>query len=113
MERRLPLAKDLLNPESSILIVTIDEKEVHRLALLLTQILPGSSTQMIITVINPKGASLGRDFARVDEHLLVIYIGSAGVRSQDLDMLDDRKNVRETAHTSTGVGHPPPQCDLP
>ena len=31
MERRLKLAKRLLNPESSVLIVTIDEKEFHRL----------------------------------------------------------------------------------
>ena len=28
MERRLELAKELLNPEDSVLIVTIDEKEV-------------------------------------------------------------------------------------
>jgi len=33
MERRLRIAKDLLDPDDSVLIVTIDEKEVHRLGL--------------------------------------------------------------------------------
>ena len=37
MERRLKLAKQLLNPKGSVLIVTIDEKEYLRLGLLLEQ----------------------------------------------------------------------------
>ena len=41
MERRLRLAKELLNPDDSVLIVTIDEKEVLRLGLLLEQTFPG------------------------------------------------------------------------
>ena len=40
MERRLDLAKELLNPDDSVLIVTIDEREIHRLGLLLEQIFP-------------------------------------------------------------------------
>ena len=40
MERRLLLAKELLNPDDSVLIVTIDEKEYLRLGLLLEQIFP-------------------------------------------------------------------------
>src|SRR4051812_34769668 len=42
MQRRLRLAQELLNPEDSVLIVTIDEKEVHRLGLLIQQVFPGS-----------------------------------------------------------------------
>ena len=38
MERRLRLAKQLLNPDDSVLIVTIDEKEYLRLGLLLEQV---------------------------------------------------------------------------
>ena len=38
MERRMKLAKRLLNPEGSVLIVAVDEREVHRLALLLEQV---------------------------------------------------------------------------
>ena len=42
MERRLLLAKELLNPDESVLIVTIDEKEYLRLGLLLEQTVPRS-----------------------------------------------------------------------
>ena len=38
MERRLLLAKELLNPSDSVLIITIDEKEYLRLGLLLEQV---------------------------------------------------------------------------
>jgi len=92
LERRLRIAKELLNPDDSVLIVTIDENEVHRLGLLLEQVFPEAPSQMISTVINPKGASLGRDFARVDEYIFVLYFGSAGVCAEVRDMLDDKKN---------------------
>ena len=92
MERRLLLAKQLLNPEDSILIVTIDEKECMRLGLLLEQVFVGCRIQMVTTVINPKGASLGRDFARVDEHIFFVFIGDIGVRAEVRDMLDEKKN---------------------
>lgn len=38
MEKRLRLARKLLRPERSVLIVAIDENEVHRLALLLEEV---------------------------------------------------------------------------
>ena len=76
MERRLKLAKRLLNPECSVLIVTIDENEVHRLALLLAQIFHSSKIQMVTALINPAGASIIDQFSRVDEHLLFVHIGS-------------------------------------
>jgi adenine-specific DNA-methyltransferase len=46
MERRLLLAKELLNPADSVLIVTIDEKEYLRLGLLLEQVFPEASQQI-------------------------------------------------------------------
>lgn len=55
MERRLELAKRLLNPEDSVLLVTIDEREVHRLALLLEQIFPSARIQMVSVAIKPGG----------------------------------------------------------
>ncbi len=93
MERRLKIAKRLLNPVDSVLLVTIDEKERNRLGLLLEQMFPSADQQTITSVINPKGASLGRDFARVDEQIFIVYIGSAGVRAQVRDMLDESKNT--------------------
>ncbi|MEV1295810.1 DNA methyltransferase [Pseudonocardia sp. NPDC049635] len=77
MERRLKLAKQLLNPARSVLIVAIDENEVHRLALLLQQLFTGSKIQMVTALINPAGASIIDQFSRVDEHLLFVHVGAA------------------------------------
>ena len=52
MERRLKLAKQLLNIKNSVLIVTIDEKEYTRLGLLLEQMFPEARIQMISTLVN-------------------------------------------------------------
>jgi len=77
MEKRISLAKRLLNPKKSVLIVAIDENEVHRLALLLEQLFPTSKIQMVSVLINPAGASIIDQFARVDEQLLFVHIGEA------------------------------------
>ncbi|MET8399351.1 DNA methyltransferase [Streptomyces sp900116325] len=77
MERRLRLAKRLLNPEDSVLIVAIDENEVHRLAILLQQLFAGCKVQMVTALINPAGASIVDQFSRVDEHLLFVHVGKA------------------------------------
>lgn len=75
MERRLLLAKELLNPEDSVLIVTIDEKEYLRLGMLLEQTFPESRVQMISTVINPSGAARESAFRRTDEYVFFVFIG--------------------------------------
>lgn len=81
MERRLKVARELLNPEESTLIVTIDEKEVHRLALLLEQMFPEAKIQMVSVVINPKGTSRPDLFSRVEEHVFFVLFGAARVPS--------------------------------
>ncbi|WP_174549655.1 hypothetical protein [Frigidibacter mobilis] len=55
MERRLLIARELLNPTKSVLIVTIDEKEYLRLGILLEQLFLDARIQMVSSVINPKG----------------------------------------------------------
>jgi adenine-specific DNA-methyltransferase len=77
IERRLLIAKELLNPSNSMLIVTIDEKEYLRLGLLLEQLFPGQRVQMISSVINPKGSARGKEFYRVDEYIFYVFFGSA------------------------------------
>lgn len=77
MERRLRLARKLLNPDDSVLIVTIDEKEYLRLGLLLEQTFPEARIQMISSVINPKGATRSAAFARTDEYVFVAMFGEA------------------------------------
>ena len=74
MERRLLLAKELLNPNDSVLIIAIDENEALRLGMLLEQILPETSIQMVTVVINPSGAS-GDGFSRVEEYLFFARLG--------------------------------------
>lgn len=77
MERRLKIARELLNPEDSVLIVTIDEKEYLRLGLLLEQTFPEARIQMVSSVINPKGATRASAFGRTDEYLYFVMLGSA------------------------------------
>lgn len=57
MERRLLLAKELLNPDDSVLIVTIDEKEYRRIGMLLEQIFPDGALEMVTSVISAKGVA--------------------------------------------------------
>lgn len=77
MEDRLKLAKKLLNPKDSVLIVTIDEKEYNRLGLLLEQEFPNARIQMVSTVINPSGVSRGNEFYRTDEYIYFVKIGDS------------------------------------
>ena len=77
MERRLLIAKELLNPADSVLIVTIDEKEYLRLGLLLEQLFPESRIQMVSSVINPKGAARASAFGRTDEYIYFVMFGEA------------------------------------
>lgn len=77
MERRLKVSRELLNPDSSVIIVTIDEKEYLRLGLLLEQTFPDARMQMVSSIINPKGASRGAAFGRTDEYLFFVWIGDA------------------------------------
>ena len=96
MERRLKLAKELLNPDDSVLIVTIDEKEYLRLGLLLDQTFSGSRVQMVTTVVNRKGIPRSREFARVDEYIFFVMLGEAGPLTLSNDMLSDpRPTVSE------------------
>lgn len=91
MERRLLVSRELLNPNGSALIVTIDEKEYLRLGLLLEQVFPDASIQMVSSVINPKGSSRTGRFSRVDEYIYFVFFGSASVAPWRSDMLREVK----------------------
>ncbi len=79
MERRLKLAKELLNPDDSVLIVTIDEREYLRLGLLLEQTFANARLQMVSSVINPSGAKREDLFSRSDEYIFFAILGGAHV----------------------------------
>lgn len=76
MKRRLLLAKRLLNPKDSVLIVTIDEKEYLHLGCLLEELFPEARMQMVSSVINPKGVTRN-GFRRGDEYIYFIMFGEA------------------------------------
>ena len=80
MERRLLVAKELLNPAESVLIVTIDEKEYLRLGLLLEQIFPEARIQMISVSINPAAVARAGYFGRSDEYYFFVILGRSGVK---------------------------------
>ena len=84
MQRRLQLAKKLLNPKDSVLIVTIDEKEYLHLGCLLEEIFPEANMQMVSSVINPAGVSRHGAFARVDEYIYIIRIGTSEAQRVNL-----------------------------
>jgi adenine-specific DNA-methyltransferase len=77
MERRLFIAKELLNPANSVLIVTIDEKEYLRLGLLLEQTFPEGNAQMVSSVINRKGVVRTNELTRTNEFIYLVKFGSA------------------------------------
>ncbi|HSH59785.1 MAG TPA: DNA methyltransferase [Acidimicrobiales bacterium] len=82
IERRLLLAKELLNPDSSVLIVTIDEKEYLRLGLLLGQTFPEARIQMVSSVIKAEGTSRQGEFSRTNEFVYFVRLGSAAIQPE-------------------------------
>lgn len=77
MEKRLKLAKRLLNPKDSVLIVTIDEKEYLHLGCLLEEMFPEAGIQMVSSCIMPGGVSRGNEFGRSDEYIYFVKMGNA------------------------------------
>jgi adenine-specific DNA-methyltransferase len=93
MERRLRVAKQLLNPADSVLIVTIDEKEYLRLGLLLEQVFPEADIEMVTSVISAKGVARAGQFSRVEEFLYFVRVGGAVVQLGEQNMLDDSRSA--------------------
>jgi len=98
MERRLKIARELLCPNESVLIITIDEKEYLRLGLLLEQLFPDSRIQMISTVINPANVARAGGFGRNDEYIFFVLFGSATPARLKLN----REWVSSKGRTHTG-----------
>ena len=94
MERRLKLAKQLLNPDDSVLIVTIDEKEYLRLGLLLEQLFSGSAIQMVTSVIKPEGTGRVNEFSRTNEFIFFVMIGAATLTPTADNMFDSEPKPR-------------------
>lgn len=98
MESRLLLAKKLLNPKDSVLIVTIDEKEYNHLGCLLEDLFPEARIQMVSICNMPGGVSRLDEFARCDEYAYFVKIGESSPISLVLgeEWLNGVKNTSKT-----------------
>jgi adenine-specific DNA-methyltransferase len=116
MERRLLLARDLLNPDDSVLIVTVDEKEYLRLGLLLEQTFPEARMQMVSSIIKPEGTNRAGEFSRTNEYVYFLMFGDARVAptSDDMSGRDsppgnvpiEWRNLRRRENTSVRSARP-------
>lgn len=79
MQKRLKIAKRLMNPNDSVLIVTIDEKEYLHLGCLLEEMFPEARIQMVSISINPSGAIRKDLFSRSDEYAFYVMLGTAHI----------------------------------
>lgn len=100
MERRLKLARRLLNPDDSMLVVTIDENELSHLNLLLGQTFPGAGIQLVTSVINRAGSPRPSRLTRVEEYLLFVFLGEAAASPWTSNLSSDQAQA-ETSEMPT------------
>ena len=80
MQKRLKIAKKLLNPKDSVLIVTIDEKEYLHLGCLLEDMFQDARIQMVSVAIHSAGVSRA-EFSRTDEYYYYVFMGEASPKA--------------------------------
>lgn len=96
MQKRLQIAKRLLNPDNSVLIVTIDEKEYLHLGCLLEELFPEARIQMVSNVISSQGSTRDGLFSRADEYLFFVFLGNAEVQKSEDDMLNEGQSATKS-----------------
>ncbi len=90
MSKRLIIAKKLLNPHNSFLIITIDEEEYLHLGCLLEELFPEASIQMISSIIKNGTSMRQYEFSRCNEYIYFLRFGEAVIG----------KEIPETVSTS-------------
>ncbi len=119
MQRRLAIAKRLLDPDDSVLIVTIDEKEYLHLGCLLEEMFPEANMQMISTVIKPEGTNRVNEFSRTNEYIYFLILGDAKLTPTKSSMFEidnetsdskpnsiEWRNLRRRENTSVRSARP-------
>lgn len=103
MQKRLRLARRLLKPDG-VLVVMIDEHELHHLGMLLEQpdLFRDAYRQLVSIVVNPKGVTQER-FSRVEEYALFCFLGDSAVTSIGDDLLTPLSDEEEDEE---GVARP-------
>ena len=108
MEKRLVLGRRLLK-SNSVLVVTIDEHEVTRLGVLLSQLFPSADITLVTIVINPKGVTRPgvRRFSRVEEYAYFCFFGDASIGAWGDDLLTLGAEDIERADAAVGSAKRP------
>ena len=88
----------MLKPDIGVLIVTIDEKEVHHLGMRLKQVFSEARIQMVSTMINPANVARAGAFGRSDEYIFFVMMSHAAPQRLCLG----RKWVSDKGRTHTG-----------
>ena len=101
IKKRLYLAKKLLNPKDSVLIVTIDEKEYLHLGCLLEEIFSDARIQMISAMTNKKGSTRPGQFSRAGEYFFYIFMGNHSIEQVNDNMLLSKDEDDESEQTIT------------
>lgn len=97
MEKRLRLAKRLLKRDG-VLIVMVDEHEVHHLGMLLERLFPEYLRYMITLVINRHGGGTGKaNFSRVDEYAFFV------VPDLGVDLIPEKPGTASTDNAENAI----------
>lgn len=104
IEKRLKIAKKLLNPKDSVLIVTIDEKEYLHLGCLLEEMFPNANIQMVSTLTARSGAARFNSFSRTNEYIFFVMIGEYKI--SPIDEADYSKEGTQIHWRSFRRGNP-------
>lgn len=100
MEKRLRLAKRLLKP-NGVLIVMIDEHELHHLGMLLERLFPEYRHRAVSIVVNARGSTGDHNFGSIDEQAIFV------VPDLDSDVIQPREafipNFRPSAAGPTSA----------
>jgi len=104
MAKRLSLSKNLLKKDG-VLVIAIDDNEVHRLRLLIEEIFPEYDTTSVTVVQNPRG-NITNNFARTHEYaLFLIPKGLSVIKRIKKENTSPRK-LRRWGHNSTRLARP-------
>jgi adenine-specific DNA-methyltransferase len=104
MEKRLLLGKRLLKP-NGVLIVAVDDNEVHRLRLLIEEIMPAYDITSVTIVHNPRG-NITNNFARTHEYALYVIPKKCSVVERDRKDIAKPRKLRRWGHNSTRKARP-------
>lgn len=104
MANRLVLAKNLLK-DDGVLVIAIDDNEVHHLRVLLEQLMPSYDVTSITVVHNPRG-NITNNFARTHEYALFVIPKGISVISRTKKENAAPRKMRRWGHNSTRIARP-------